>query len=369
MAIFTSRPQPPISKIEIEQGKKKITLSPQVVRLENGKWILENPNTPFLPYDHQDFYLAEDLLDKQVIDTDGKRLVRVNDVVLEQNGELKVTAIDIGFPGILRRLGIPMSTQSKWIPWQFIEAFDYQTGNIKIKLSQTKLNALHPSELADILEDVGTKERLGLVAALDAKKAARAIEETNDQTQMSILEEVSVPHFKDVLNTMRLSELADVLDRINPMKTREIQAALGEERAQKVRKLFSYSDNVAGGLMRTSFLFMQGTKTVKEALKVFAERAYKPETILIVNEQDKLIGTIQTKNFLNTDSLASLQDIVEDKQFVYSNAAFDDVFRLFSEYNLRAVPVVDKEKKPIGMIVIDDLLKSLDEKREKDEEI
>src|SRR5579859_5104369 len=100
MAIFINKTVPPVSKIEILQGKTKITIPPQAIRFENGTIILTTNNIPHLPYDHKDFYLGEDLLDKQVIDIDGRRLVRVNDVVLENGHELKVSGIDIGIDGI-----------------------------------------------------------------------------------------------------------------------------------------------------------------------------------------------------------------------------------------------------------------------------
>src|SRR5882762_3083735 len=251
LAIFQSRPYPSISKLEIQRDNKKLTISPQAITIDKGKFILTTKQIPFLPYDRNDFYLKEDLLDKQVIDLGGKRLVRVNDVALENNGQLKVTGIDVGFPGILRRLGFShLIPPSKILPWDVIEAFDYQTGNVKINVSDTKLGALHPAEIADLLEQAGTKERLGIVAALETKKAAQAIEEANSQTQVSILENLPILAVKDLLNGIQSPELADRLQYLNPLKIQAIQKALATEKAQKVKKLLTYSDDVAGGLMR-----------------------------------------------------------------------------------------------------------------------
>src|SRR6266550_6975257 len=106
MAIFENRPNPPVSKLEIRVGKKKITIPPQAVALKNNRLVLKRGQIPHMPFDNKDFYLAGDLLDKQVIDIDGRRLVRVNDVLLEDEGELKVVGIDVGTAGILRRLGM-----------------------------------------------------------------------------------------------------------------------------------------------------------------------------------------------------------------------------------------------------------------------
>jgi len=370
MAIFANRPHPPISKIEIMRNNKKLTISPQALLITPLRIELASHQVPFLPYDHKDFYLGEDLLDKQVIDMDGKRLVRVNDVLLDNVGELKVVGIEVGAVGLFRRLGLSfIPFAPKIIPWQYIEAFDYQTGNVQIKLTQSKLNSLHPSELADILEDVGIKERLGIVAALDAKKAARAIEEANDQTQISILEELPVSGFKDVLNKMHTAELVDILHFLNPLKNKEIQEALGMEKAQRIKKLLFFSSDTAGGLMHPSFLSFDGEKTVKEVTKALSYDEYVPETILITNGGGRFIGTLRTKDLLHSDPLALLKDCIRDKLFVYPEKPTENIFRLFSEYNLRSLPVIDQEKKPIGVIIIDDVLKHLEEKTKPHESI
>lgn len=367
MAIFENRPNPPVSKIEIKKGKHKLTISPHALQLQNGRWILNSNHMPQLPYDHKDFYLAEDLLDKQVIDIDGRRVVRVNDVVIEANGEMKVIGIDVGFTGILRRLGINVfSKQAIIIPWQFIQAFDYQTGSIQIKLTQTNLAKLHPAEIADLIEDVGTKERLGIVESLDANKAAAAIEETDSETQASLLEDIPANELKDILNKMRISKLADILGDLRVDKSKEIESVLSTERAERVRKLLTYDDNEAGGLMHPHFVAVDKKTTVKELVKTLKSQEKLPEAIVVTNGDNKLVGSIKTKNFLTADSLAVLEDIVEDKQFVYSHIHIGEVIALFSEYNLRILPVVNADKQPIGVILIDDILSILEEEKEND---
>ena len=369
-AVFENSPQAPISKVEIQTKKTKITVSPHALTQQHDHFILTEQNSPQLPYDHKDFYLAEDLLDKQVIDIDGKRLVRVNDVLIDDSAELKVAGIDVGFAGILRRLGMfSFGKKSKIIPWQFIEAFDYQTGNIKIKVAQNNLNTLHASELADILEDVGSKERLGIVAALDAKKAARAIEETDNETQISILEELPVTTFKDVLNKMHVSELADVLDYLNPLRTKEIENALDSDKAQRVRKLLKFADDTAGGLMRVPFFAIDKQVTVKEVQKMFETQSFIPEGIIITNDSEKVIGTVHTNDLFHLDKLTLMEDAIKDKQFVHVEERLPEIFTLFSQYNLRILPVVDNEKKAVGVILIDDVLKAIEEEDEKDESI
>ena len=164
-AVLESTPNPSVSKVVIKKDGTKLTISPSFLSFKRNVAILTDAKAPLLPFDERDFYLNEDLLDKQVIDVDDKKLVRVNDIVLESTEDLKVVGIDIGSAGILRRLGLSriLPLKPKILPWQMIEAFDYQTGNVKINLTQNRLDAMHPSELADILEELGSKERRGVV--------------------------------------------------------------------------------------------------------------------------------------------------------------------------------------------------------------
>ncbi len=371
LAVFQNRPHPPVSKIEIKTKGKKVTISPHSLSFENNKFILKNNHKdPFLPYDHSDFYLSEDLLDKQVIDTTGKRLVRVNDVALEVNGELKVAGIDIGFAGILRRLGFGnLSEKSKIVPWDEVEAFDYQTGAIKIKSVASNLNAFHPSELAEILEDVGAKERIGLVQALDSKNAARAIEETDEETQLSILETLPVKgSFKDILNKIKISELADIFSHLNTTKRKDVQNALTEEKAAEVKSLSIFSSQTAGGLMHPNFVEMEETQTVSDAMKAISDfEEGIPEIIVLVDKNKKFRGMIKAKNFLAEAPDTILSSLVNMKISVSTNIGFQDILELFSRYNLRGLTVVSSNKIPLGVILIDDVLAEIAKQKEENE--
>lgn len=369
MAVFENGKLPPVSKIEIMQGKTRITIPPQALRIDEDKIILTTNNVPHLPYDHKDLYLAEDLLDKQVIDIDGRRLVRVNDVVLENISELKVAGIDVGFDGVLRRLGFGMvKMKPQVLPWNVIEAFDYETGTIKIKVKQNNLAKLHPADLADILEDAGTKERVGILESLDAKQAARAIEEADEETQVSILENLTPSALKNIINKMHIAEVADVFHDINYEKSQEIQKVLGADKMQKVKLLSAFSDNVAGGMMHESFLQQDGRTIVKELIGILGELSYIPE-IIVVTLNQKFLGTVKVKDLLHVDKLALLEDIISDKIAIAEDTYFDEIVRLFAQYNLRALVVIDHEKKPIGIVLIDEVLKVIDEENERDENL
>jgi len=371
LAVFENYENPSISKIVITKDGKKITVSPSVIDLNRHRIILKSEKTPFLPYDEGDFYLNEDLLDKQVIDIDGKRLVRVNDVLLEDSGETKVVGIDIGFSGIFRRLGVGfiIRNKAKILPWQMIEAFDYQTGTVRLKLTQNNLNTLHPSELADILEEAGSKERLGIVESLDTDKAVMAIEEADYKTQEAILELLPLSLLKRIVGKMRITEIADLFYKLNPLRIKEILSLLGNEKAQKVEGLLDFGNDTAGGLMNIIYYSVDGEKTVKEVYNELFNQTPKPETILVTNGNSKLVGVLYTKDLLDCDSLALAKDIVSERKFVYPNVDLNQIIKIFSQYNLRILPVVDKEKRPIGAVTVDTILSKIEERTNKDEYI
>lgn len=367
--VLETQPNAPLSKLVIKKKGKKLTISSEAIDLKPRKAILKSIETPLLPYDENDFYLKEDLLDKQVIDTDGKRLVRVNDILLEQNGELKAIGIDIGFAGILRRLNMDalIKKQPRVLPWEMIEAFDYQTGDIKIKLTESKLNSFHPAEMADILEEVGTKERLSLLETLHPDKAALAIEEANEETQGAILEQLAESPLKTIVEKMHLSEIADIVYKLNPLRITEILKLLGSEKTETINRILTFGDNTAGGLMILDYYKTDGGISVKELYTSLNEMSIKPETVVVTNGNEKIVGTLYTRDLLNIDNLALLKDIVSDRKFTYPFVGFTQILRMFTQYNLRALPVVDKDKKPIGIITIDTVLSNIETQQEEND--
>jgi magnesium transporter len=370
LAVDENRAVPSVSKILLRKDGKKLSITPGALTIKDGEEIVVNDiNVPIFPYDVKDFYLYEDLLDKQVIDVDGKRLVRVNDVILEANGVIKVIGIDIGFSGILRRLSLEwlLKLKPKTLPWSIIEAFDYRTGNIKLRLTQPHLNNFHPSEIAEILEQAGAKERLGIVEVLDAKKAARAIEELDNEAQASILKQVALNPFKKIISLMKLSEIADVFNRLSSLRKKEIDTVLGEEKYRRVEKLAEFSGDVAGGIMDILFYQIDGNTTVKELLTDLNTQNIKPESLVVTNGNKRMLGILDSKILVNMDPLALLKDLVSQKKFVYSHASFHQVLKLFSQYNLRMLPVINSEKQVIGVIKIDQILQMLEERQIKDE--
>ena|SRR6185437_8645705 len=361
---------PEVSTILLKNkgGKFAVPLSEAVTK-EDGFHLKKSYTT--IEYNPDDFYLVEDLLDKQVIDITGKRMVRVNDVLLKENGGIKVSAIDVSFAGILRRLGFgslnPLRTVT--IPWSAVEAFDYQTGDIRIKLGKNNLKMLHPAEIADILEEAGTKEREGIVEMLDADIAADAIEEANSETQEAILEQLPTNQLKKILEKMQLSEIADVANDVPPHTLKRILKLLSTERAKRVEKLMLFPDDVAGGLMHPTFYKVKGDYTIGETLGELSKKKVQPEAVIVINEEDQLLGQVHANELINANPSTEMGDLVTEAFFVHEDASFTSIFREFAQYNLRVLPVVDDEKKVIGVISIDAVMRRIEEEEEKDDTI
>lgn len=358
LAVHGTKHPPEVCKVIVKSGKKKFLLPAESINFANNRWIITNESIERTTADEKDFYLVEDLLDKQVIDTKGKRLVRVNDVLLEKNGVLKLQAIDVGFAGILRRSGFGnlFNLKIKTLSWQLLQAFDYDTGAIKLKLSETGLQQLHPVEIAHILEDAGSKERLGVLDSLDSKHAASALERANTSTQTAILKEATSTQMKSLLDVMHSFKLADMFQFLNPFASRHFLSLIESDKAKKIEKLMVYEDDVAGGLMDESFFKELKDTTIGNLLATLEEKRKRPEEIIVVDIDETLVGTVHTKDLINHDNSRRLETLVTHTLGVRPDTSFAYILHQFDGYNLRVLPVVDTNRKILGVITTETII-------------
>lgn len=361
--ISPDKKSPNITKVLLNKfGKKRlilfnlITFDPKL-----DTFLLKSKRVLSVEADKKDLYLKEDILDKQVIDTYGKRVVRVNDIVLTQ--DYKAYGIDIGFAGVLRRLGFKrfLGLKTVILPWLLIETFDYQTGDLKIKLSGAGLNTLHAAEIADILESVGTKERMGVVQSLNPYKAALALEESDKNTQISVIEEASPKELREIIRNLETSEMSEVFYFLNIEKQLEIKRLLGKKKSKELRRVSSFSKNVAGGLMNPVFEQIADTFTLAQTLKVLTKRVINPEAIFIVDSKKRYRGTIYLKDLIHKDPSVILKKVISDKHHVTEKASFKEVLHIFSENRLRVLPVLNSLQRVVGIVSIEDVFDRLEE--------
>jgi len=323
--------------------------------------------------------LVENILDKQIVDLNGRKLVRVNDVRLATlpAGTFAI-AVDIGIEGLLRRIGISIpikrilsifriSIPAKFILWDDVQAIDFSNLNIKLSKSYAKLQTLHPSDLADILEDLGKKSSTSVFSALDEEKAADVLEEMETQTQIHIIESLPVNKVADVLEKMPADEVADILDEIEDEKAEMLLKEMDSESSQEVRELLEYPDNSAGGLMTTDFLAFRPGLSVDDVIKEL--RLIKPESselysLFVTEENDELVGTFNLRDLIIAQPETSVGQIMKSEPiFLYDDQKIDDIAETISKYNLLAVPVVDRDNLLQGMVVVDDVVEDLINKR------
>jgi magnesium transporter len=323
--------------------------------------------------------LVENILDKQIVDLNGRKLVRVNDVRLATlpAGTFAI-AVDIGIEGLLRRIGIAAPIKSfislfkvnipaKFILWDDVQAIDHSNLNIRLSKSYSKLHTLHPSDIADILEDMGKKSSMSVFSSLDEEKAADVLEELETSAQIHILENLPVNKAADVLEKMPADEVADILDELEDDKAEMLLKEMDMESSQEVRDLLEYPDNSVGSLMTTDILSFKPDKTVEEVIDEL--RTKKPESaelynLFVTEDNDELIGTFNLRDLVVAMPKTSISQIMKSEPvFLYDTQKVEDIAELISKYNLLAVPVVDHSNQLQGMVVVDDVVEDLINKR------
>ena len=323
--------------------------------------------------------LVDNILDKQIVDLNGRKLVRVNDVRLATlpAGTFAV-AVDIGIEGLLRRIGISIpikkilslfriSIPAKFILWDDVQAIDFSNLNIKLSKSYAKLHTLHPSDLADILEDLGKKSSTSVFSALDEEKAADVLEELETHTQIHIIESLPVNKVADVLEKMPADEVADILDELEDEKAEMLLKEMDSESSQEVRELLEYPDNTVGSLMTTDILSFNPNLTVDEVIQEL--RIKKPEpselyTLFVTEKNDELVGIFNLRDLVVARPETVISQIMKSEPvFLYDDQKVDDIAETISKYNLLAVPVVDRNNLLQGMVVVDDVVEDLINKR------
>lgn len=323
--------------------------------------------------------LVENILDKQIVDLNGRKLVRVNDVRLAMlpTGTFAV-AVDIGIEGLLRRIGIALPIKNflslfkinipaKFILWDDVQAIDHSNLNIILSKSYSKLHTLHPSDLADILEDLGKKSSMSIFSSLDEEKAADVLEELETRAQIHIVENLPVDKAADVLEKMPADEVADILDELEDERAEQLLKEMDTESSQEVRELLEYDDDLVGSIMTTDYLSFSASKTVEEVLNEL--RLKKPESaelynMFVIESNDELIGTFNLRDLVVAEPDMSVSHIMKSEPV----SLFDDqktsaIAEIVSKYNLLAVPVVDQNNLLQGMVVVDDVVEDLINKR------
>jgi magnesium transporter len=319
--------------------------------------------------------LRRDVLDRQIIDIHGRKVVRVNDIVLEaQADRLYLRRVEVGLAGAVRRLlaglvalrlvrGLAAGLSQKDIPWDYVGLVDPRAATIRLKVHQ-QLTRMHPADLADIIEDLGRVERQAIVSALDPETAAQALSETEPSVQASVVEEINTEKAADLLEEMAPDEAADILGDLSEERSQAVLEAMDEEEAEDVRELLVFPEDSAGGLMTTEFFRASETWSagdVLEALRGFDEQlAHELDEVPVVTEEGGLVGMAPLVSLLRTPAESPVTAACRAVSLsVVASAPFAEVVEWFEKYHLRALPVGDEHGRLVGLISVEDVVRRL----------
>lgn len=375
LMIVRGEPLPKVSSLIIERKKKIYNLPWLDLNIFNKRIISANIfSEALMLYDlnEEDLLLVRDILDKQIVDINGAKVVRVNDVKIEgYDTEAILIAVDVGMRGIMRRLGVERSGEDlmrlfkKRLPyhlisWNYIQTLESKLTTISLTVPRQMLSELHPADIADIISQVSHKEGATFFKDLDIDVAAEALSELKPETQVDIISEMDTDKAADIIEEMPPDEAADIISDLPVDKAKEILESIEKEEAEDIQELLSHEEDTAGGLMTNVFIAYPPDTTIKEAIEKLRKDAETIETvyyIYIIDVNEKLIGVISLRDLLLADLDAKLSDIMATKlKTVTPETDEMEVAGIISKYNLLAIPVIDAEGFILGIITIDDII-------------
>ncbi|MEJ7623678.1 MAG: CBS domain-containing protein [Pyrinomonadaceae bacterium] len=327
--------------------------------------------TPFLRREGE-VLLGKDVLDNQLIDVDGKRVVRVNDVqLIEAGGDWRVSGADVSLQGFVRRL-MPKGFYGSDRPVEVIDwadvgylATDTTTVTVQLKSSKDKLSRLHPVEIAQLAESFSPIHRTEIVESLDDEIAADTLEEMSTEAQARILEDMDEERAADILEEMSPDDAVDVLDEMDDDKARELFDLMEDDEKADVAELMAFEHDTAGGLMTTEFVTFPKALTVGEAIRSLREMAETPNMIYymyVVEEAAswKLCGLISLRSLILADPSKKLEEVMRSEfRFAHPSESAEGAAQIIAEYNLLALPVIDDEGDIAGIVTVDDAMEIL----------
>jgi len=319
--------------------------------------------------------LQEEVMDKQIVDTFGAKVVRVNDLhFLRIDSHLRLVHVDVGFRGLMRRVGwekvmdqvlrwlFSYDLPNQFISWKYVQLLS-GSDLLQLSVSQKKLSHLHPADLADIIEDLSGRERSAIFHALDTETAAEALEEIDPKIQKFLIETISAEKASDIVEEMSPSDAADLLADLPEERAEEILEGMEQEKAEDLRELLVHPDEAAGGLMTTAYLSLTPEVTVETAIARLKAEAPNLDTldyIYLVDEEKVLLGVVSIRDLLTAQSHQPLSQIQSPRVVsVKLDEDQNEVVEAFAKYGFRAIPVVDEENHLKGVIGFRNVLEIL----------
>jgi CBS domain-containing protein/sporulation protein YlmC with PRC-barrel domain len=369
----SNQPYPPATGLIVRVGRRRAWLPVDAVedvgrervRLRTAR--LDLRDVALRPGEVE---LARDVIDHQLVDTDGARVIRASDLYLARvAGVVQLVGVDVGFNSLLRRLGPARfrsrPTPEKVIDWASITSFGSQRGpGGKLQAAEHGLQRLRPGELADLLEDLGRTERRDLLAQLTPQQAADALEEMQEEELVQLLRESGTADAAKLLGRMEPDEAADGLRELDPGEQEKLLAAMPAEARDRVATLLGYGERTAGGIMTTVLVTATPTETitqVRDRLRANREHDEDLAGVIVLGDDGQLLDDLTMTELFLADPEVSVDDLIGPPWpvTVTPGAGLDEIAERLTETRHSSVVVVDEEERPLGRILADDVLDML----------
>jgi len=379
LVAVSGEPYPPIESLLVRSGGKVSQIPWSAVASVNGT-IQLSPGASIEPVPTSPvadrLHLGQEILDRQIVDIEGAKLVRVNDLhFLEAKGQLRIAHVDVGLRGLVRRMGWQRSVDGvvsllrprarylnadTLLSWKLVQPIESAPGRVRIEATKKALASLHPADLAEIMEELDRHQREVLFQRLDVETAADALEETSTELATELLEAVPPEKAADILEEMAPDEAADALSELPGHTRDELLQAMEKPEAAEVAELLEYHPRSAGGLMTPDLVELPGSATVGDAFAEVRRRAEELPLVyeIFVVEGGLLQGMVTLKDLIVAGDLTTpLSSLLREvPASVSADTDLREVARAASKYNMLSVPVVDQAGSLMGMVTVDDIL-------------
>lgn len=343
----------------------------------------ESYNIRFSYLQPTEVLLARDLLDQQIVDTQGLKVVRVNDLKLSPSGsQLRLLGAEVGVRGILRGLHpllekavvsgaklLGKKVDEKIIAWNYMDLLDRDLSKVKLSVTHKRLDELHPADVADILEQLDPKQRAEVFKHIDDTRSAEIIAELEDEFQAETLDDMTDREASGLLGQMDPDDAADIIRDLPYEKAETLLRLMGVEDAAEIRRLLGYRDDTAGGMMTTQFVALSEDDTVGDAIETLRglDEDFPTVHFVYVLEEDseKLAGVMSMRTLVLAHNDTRLGDVMyTDVITVSPDEDEEEVAADISKYDMVALPVVDEGGHMLGLVTVDDALDVIEESTE-----
>ena len=350
-------------------GRQVFVPAEQISTIEQGRAVLGVPSLDLRPFERRrdEVLLRKDVLDHQLINVDGARLVRSNEIELARlEGWYRVIGVDVGARGLLRRL-VPRRfartvTPGTFLDWASVEPFTGHVPTVRLRIPHPKLARLHPAQLADLVEAASHQEGAEIIEAVgreDPERQADVIEELEADHQLEFVEDLTDGQVSDLVTHMEADDAADLLIELPPERVKDILELLPLAHRRRVRTLLGYDSATAGGLMSPDFICLYSQATQAEALQRVRMSSFPADAlgwIFVMNTHKRLVGAVSLPDLLRAAPESAIVDIAEVPQRLRAEADLEEVARLMTDFDLTVVPVTDDDERLLGVITVDDVL-------------